>query len=187
MLQQPASFVKFTDTPIVQTSQKPVVSFNDLKIKSQFLLQNNTQQAQTVTISTTSNETQSASIVNEDIPLSEIRVQDAVKLFAEEKSKTGNKQLYATLTSCKISLSDLTITIELNNEVQKELLSNIKQEILDALRILLGNKQTLLNIIVSETVREVKAYKPDDKFKMMAEKNPALLELKRRFDLNPEH
>ena len=95
--------------------------------------------------------------------------------------------MYATLTSSKISLSDTTISIEINNEVQKELLSNIKQELLDALRTILSNKQTLLNIAVSETIGEVKAYKPDDKFKMMAEKNPALLELKRRFDLNPEH
>ena len=95
--------------------------------------------------------------------------------------------MYATLTSSKISLSETTISIEINNEVQKELLSNIKQEILDALRTLLSNKQTLLNIAVSETIGEVKAYKPDDKFKMMAEKNPALLELKKRFDLNPEH
>ncbi|MBC7475888.1 MAG: hypothetical protein H7263_16520, partial [Candidatus Sericytochromatia bacterium] len=50
-----------------------------------------------------------------------------------------------------------------------------------------SNRQTLLNIVVSEIAGEVKAYKPDDKFKMMAEKNPALLELKRRFDLNVEY
>ncbi len=95
--------------------------------------------------------------------------------------------MYATLTSSKISLTDTTITIEINNEVQKELLSNIKQDLLDALRSLLSNRQTLLNIVVSEIAGEVKAYKPDDKFKMMAEKNPALLELKRRFDLNVEY
>ena len=47
---------------------------------------------------------------------------DAVKQFAEEKCKSGNKQLYATLTSSKISLVDNTILIELNNEVQREML-----------------------------------------------------------------
>ena len=164
-----------------------VVSFNDLKIKSQFLLQNNPQQGQVIAIQATVTEEQVSAVSTEDIDLTELRAQDAVRQFAEEKSKTGNKQLYATLTSSKISLSEITITIEINNEVQKELLSNIKQELLDALRTLLSNKQTLLNIAVSETIGEVKAYKPDDKFKMMAEKNPALLELKKRFDLNPEH
>jgi DNA polymerase-3 subunit gamma/tau len=171
----------------VQTSDKPVVGFSDLKIKSQFLLQNNPQTVQPIVEQT--NATAEASNVPsaEDVPLTSERAQNAVRSFAEEKSKTGNKQLYATLTSSKISLTDTTITIEINNEVQKELLSNIKQDLLDALRNLLSNRQTLLNIVVSEIAGEVKAYKPDDKFKMMAEKNPALLELKRRFDLNPEH
>lgn len=171
----------------MQTSDKPVVSFNDLKIKSQFLLQNNPQTVQPIVEQTNATAEASNGSTSEDIPLTNERAQNAVRSFAEEKSKTGNKQLYATLTSSKISLTDMTITIEINNEVQKELLSNIKQDLLDALRNLLSNRQTLLNIIVSEIAGEVKAYKPDDKFKMMAEKNPALLELKRRFDLNVEY
>ena len=171
----------------MQTSDKPVVGFNDLKIKSQFLLQNNPQTVQPIVEQTNSTAEESNVSNAEDVPLTNERAQHAVRSFAEEKSKTGNKQLYATLTSSKISLTDITITIEINNEVQKELLSNIKQDLLDALRSLLSNRQTLLNIVVSEIAGEVKAYKPDDKFKMMAEKNPALLELKRRFDLNPEH
>jgi hypothetical protein len=44
-----------------------------------------------------------------------------------------------------------------------------------------------LEIKVSEIVGEIKAYKPADKFKLMAEKNPALLELKKRFDLDIEY
>ena len=63
----------------------------------------------------------------------------------------------------------------------------MRQDILDTLRNLLQNKQTQLNIIVSEAVNETKAYKPDDKFKLLAEKNPALLELKKRFDLSVEY
>ena len=171
----------------MQTSDKPLVGFNDLKIKSQFLLQNNPQTVQPIVEQTNVTAEESNVSNAEDVPLTNERAQHAVRSFAEEKSKTGNKQLYATLTSSKISLTDITITIEINNEVQKELLSNIKQDLLDALRSLLSNRQTLLNIVVSEIAGEVKAYKPDDKFKMMAEKNPALLELKRRFDLNVEY
>jgi len=122
-----------------------------------------------------------------DIELTQERVLNAVKEFAEEKAKNGNKQLYATLTSSKISLLDKTILIELNNEVQKEMLILIKQDMLDAFRNLLSNKQTQLEIKVSEIIGEVKAYKPGDKFKLMAEKNPALLELKKRFDLDIEY
>lgn len=95
--------------------------------------------------------------------------------------------MYATLTSSKISLLDNTILIELNNEVQREMLVVIKQDMLDALRNLLNNKKAQLEITVSEIVGEVKAYKPADKFKLMAEKNPALLEFKKRFDLDIEY
>jgi len=69
------------------------------------------------------------------------RVLNAVKQFAEEKAKNGNKQLYATLTSSKISLVDKTILIELNNEVQREMLILIKQDMLDAFRNLLSNSK----------------------------------------------
>jgi DNA polymerase-3 subunit gamma/tau len=183
-LEQAPAPVKFSAQPIVQTSNKPVVGFNELKIKSQFLLQDNNLKNQTIAVE--------ANIINEtvatiDVELTSVRALDAVKQFAEEKSKSGNKQLYATLTSSKISLIDHTILIELNNEVQKEMLVTIKQDMLDELRKLVSNKQMQLEIKVSEIVGEVKAYKPSDKFKLMAEKNPALLELKKRFDLDIEY
>ena len=169
----------------MQTSAKPVVGFNELKIKSQFLLNDTIQQQQQST-ATKQNETveESNSV---DVELTEQRVLDAVKFFAEEKGKAGNKQLYATLTSSKISLQNTTVLIELSNEVQREMLTNIKQDMLDELRKILSNKQTQLDIKVSEIAGEVKAYKPTDKFKLMAEKNPMLLELKKRFDLDIEY
>jgi DNA polymerase-3 subunit gamma/tau len=172
----------------VQTSDKPVVKAEEIqRLKTLYSNQISVQPLNQNTVQVNEPLEEFKTTPTEDVPLTNERAQNAVRNFAEEKSKTGNKQLYATLTSSKISLTDTTITIEINNEVQKELLSNIKQDLLDALRSLLSNRQTLLNIIVSEIAGEVKAYKPDDKFKMMAEKNPALLELKRRFDLNVEY
>jgi DNA polymerase-3 subunit gamma/tau len=147
-------------------------------------LQDNAQRNQTIAVE--------ATVVNnevsfDDIDLTSQRALDAVRQFAEEKNKSGNKQLYATLTSSKISLVDNTILIELNNEVQREMLVVIKQDMLDALRNILSNKKTQIEITVSEIVGEVKAYKPADKFKLMAEKNVALLEFKKRFDLDIEY
>jgi DNA polymerase III subunit gamma/tau len=183
-LEQQNPVAKFTAQPTVQTSSKPVVGFNELKIKSQFLLQNAAQDQQSKTVDSVilSN---AANIV--DVPLTEERALNAVKQFAEEKSKSGNKQLYATLTSSKIRFANETILIELNNEVQKEMLITIKQDMLDELRRIVENKQTQLEIKVSEIVGETKAYKPVDKFKLMVDKNPALLELKKRFDLDIEY
>ncbi len=149
------------------------------------MLQENGQMIQTIAVQ--AKEVVESTEILKDIELSEARVMDAVKQFAEEKSNTGFKQMYATLTSSKISLTGNTILIELNNEVQREMLVNIKQDMLDEFRRLLSNKQVQLDIRVSEIVGEVKAYKPTDKFKLMADKNPALLELKKRFDLDIEY
>jgi DNA polymerase-3 subunit gamma/tau len=182
-IEQAPPVAKFTGQPVVQTSAKPVVGFNDLKIKSQFLLQDNAQRNQALAVD--------ALVITEeptvDIDLTEARVLNAVKEFAEEKNKEGQRQLYATLTSSKISLVQSTILIELNNEAQKSMLVIIKQDMLDDLRKLLNNKQAQLEIKVSEIVGEIKAYKPADKFKLMAEKNPSLLEFKKRFDLDIEY
>ncbi len=183
VIEQTSVVTKFTDQPTVQTSSRPVVGFNELKIKSQFLLKDNTPNTQT--ISTKAQEVNQAE--THDLEITEERALSAVKQFAEEKNKNGNKQLYATLTSCKLSLFQKTIVIELNNEVQKEMLVTIKQDMLDELRRLVSNKQIQLEIKVSEIVGEIKAYKPSDKFKLMADKNPALLELKKRFDLDIEY
>lgn len=149
------------------------------------MLQEHLQQTQTQVQTTTVVE--EATDTAADVELTEQRVLDAMKQFADEKSKAGFKQLYATLTSSKIFLNQFTVVIELSNEVQKEMLTNIKQDMLDELRRLLNNKQTQLDIKVSEIMGEVKAYKPSDKFKQMAEKNPFLLELKKRFDLDIEY
>ena len=183
-IEQAQPVAKFTATPTVQTSAKPVVGFNELKIKSQFLLQDNAQRNQALAVDATIVAEEAITI---DVELTSERAIDAVKQYAEEKSKSGNKQLYATLTSSKISFQDKTIVIELNNEVQKEMLVNIKQDMLDELRKLVSNKQMQLEIKVSEIVGELKAYKPADKFKLMAEKNPTLLEFKKRFDLDIEY
>ncbi len=177
-----ATPAKFSTQPVIQTSSKPVVGFNELRIKSQFMLQDNGRHGQPVV--------ETAAVVQENLPdidLSQERVDEAMKTFAEKKAKDGQKQLYATLTSSQIILENKTVVIMLSNEVQREMLTTIKQDMLDELRGLLTNKQTQLEIKVSELQGEVKAYKPQDKFKVLAEKNPALNELKKRFDLDIEY
>ena len=126
-------------------------------------------------------------IAEVEIELTNEHALHGVKQFAELKLQSGNRQLYATLTSSKISFNFPTILIELNNEVQREMLTTIKQDMLDEIRTILKNKQAQLEIKVLETVDSLKAYKPMDKFKLMSEKNPMLLELKKRFDLDIEY
>jgi len=79
------------------------------------------------------------------------------------------------------------IQITVANETQKEQLHEVKQAFVDELRLKLENHQITLQIDLSQTSTQVKAYKPADIFKAMSEKNPALLELKKRFDLEIDY
>lgn len=149
------------------------------------MLKENGVQQSVITTSVSENVT--PLIAEVEIELTNEHALHVVKQFAELKLQSGNRQLYATLTSSKISFQFPTILIELNNEVQREMLFAIRQDMLDELRTILKNKQTQLEIKVLETVDSLKAYKPMDKFKLMSEKNPMLLELKKRFDLDIEY
>ncbi len=51
----------------------------------------------------------------------------------------------------------------------------------------LQNNSITLNVEISIQAIQSKAYKPADIFKAMVEKNPALLELKKRFDLEIDY
>ncbi len=162
------------------------MSSNEIRnIKTEFSLPN-TISSQSQTNAAVVEKTIEANI-EADVELTSETALNGVKQFAESKLQSGNRQLYATLTSSKISFNSPTILIELNNEVQREMLTAIKQDMLDEIRTILKNKQAQLEIKVLETVDSLKAYKPMDKFKLMSEKNPMLLELKKRFDLDIEY
>ena len=75
----------------------------------------------------------------------------------------------------------------INNETQKEQLQMIRQEFVDELRKQLQNSAITLEIQITQAAKQTKAYKPVDIFKAMAEKNPALMELKKRFDLEIDY
>lgn len=101
--------------------------------------------------------------------------------------KQGSRQLATTLTTAELNFENNTITLIINNETQREQLQNIKQDFLDEIRKTLGNNQVNLVIEISQIEKQSKAYKPADIFKSMVEKNPALLELKKRFDLEIDY
>ena len=80
------------------------------------------------------------------------------------------------------------IILHIHNDAQKEILLNVRQEFLDNIRQQLSNNTISLDIRIEEVeVSTGKVYKPADKFKYLAEKNPQLLELKKRLDLELDY
>lgn len=179
---EPAKTIIDPDQKIVKIAEKPVVPFAELKIKAQFSL-NEAVKARGGTEVLIPEKIQESVFENKTFSFEEL--QQAIKDFSETKNAAGNRQLFATLTSAKIELNDTnTVILHIHNEAQKETLMAVRQDFLDAIRKQLSNNSVGLDIRIEEhSENNIKVYKPADKFKYLAEKNPALLELKKRFGL----
>jgi DNA polymerase III subunit gamma/tau len=170
---------------IIKTADKPIVSFSELKIKAQFSL-NEATKGNAPVISSGHNEVQAEIIENKPFTFEEIK--KVVHEFAEKKNQAGNRQLFTTLTNSTLEANESRLKLTIHNEAQKETLQSVRQEFLDFVRKELSNNSIQFEVHIAEEIASAaKAYKPADKFKMLSEKNPALLELKKRFDLEIDY
>lgn len=124
--------------------------------------------------------------LNETLTLEMIK--ESVLKYA--KTKQQNKSIYVSLTEAPVVLTPSNeIVITLLNHSQLEKFQELKQDMLDVLRKDLRNNIIVLKFSIKEDddTASVKAFTPKEKFKVMSEKNSALLELKKRFDLDIEY
>jgi len=181
-----ASKVTALQEPEIKFSNKPSIGYDQLKIKSSFSLhevknyQNLNQNGNSTVV-----EAPEIKFVNKEVNLGEVKA--AIKLFADEKQQQGSRQLATIFNTSGIQFLNNVITLTIGNETQKEQLLSIKQDFVNAIRKQLQNMGVQLEIQTSTTEALTKAYKPIDIFKAMSEKNPALLELKKRFDLEIDY
>lgn len=124
-------------------------------------------------------------VPNREISSEEVKA--AVMKYAEAKQKDGSRQIATILKTAELSFSDNIMVLTLNNETQKEQFLAVKQHFMDEIRLDLQNGAFTLEVHLSQSNTQTKAYKPADIFKAMSEKNPALLELKKRFDLEIDY
>ena len=79
----------------------------------------------------------------------------------------------------KFTLDSTTIHLEVDNEIQTDLLTiSLRTEVLNYLRKELHNSTIHLEVVVSKEETKIMIYTQADKFKFMAEKNPALHDLR---------
>jgi DNA polymerase III subunit gamma/tau len=79
----------------------------------------------------------------------------------------------------KFTLDGTTIHIEVDNEIQTDLLTiSLRTEVLSFLRKELQNSTIHLVVVVSKEEAKTMIYTQADKFKFMAEKNPAMNDLR---------
>jgi DNA polymerase III subunit gamma/tau len=86
------------------------------------------------------------------------------------------------------TLDGTTIHIEVDNEIQVDLLTiSLRTEVLSFLRKELQNSTIHLEVVVSKEEAKTMIYTQADKFKFMAEKNPAMNDLKNILGLDYDY
>jgi len=129
----------------------------------------------------------------DDKPASDFNQADLWKAWEEyaEQVKQADKQsYYATLTKHKALLrDDFKLEFLVDNHVQLQDLNNDKANLVGFLREKLNNWQIVLTGVIDEVERDDgdSLYDPQKKFEAMVERNPSLLELRKRFDLDVDY
>ena len=172
--------------PEAKFASKPTVPFDQLKVKSSFSINEANKSGMAAPQAKAPSDSPSASRT-ENQSVTEEQVIAAMRKFGEEKMTAGSRQLGTILTQSQIKLIGNQISLTILNETQKEQMNASRQEVIDVMRKRLQNTDLTLEISISELPVQSKAFKPHDIFKAMAERNPALQELKKRFDLEIDY
>jgi DNA polymerase-3 subunit gamma/tau len=111
-----------------------------------------------------------------------------LKLWNEyaAKLKTDGKHNVLSIfnANAPVMLKPYEFEVVVGSKVQENLFRNERAYILNFLRSSLKNFSIELNARVDETVAVKRPYTNQEKFQHMAAKNPALVELKKRFNLD---
>lgn len=93
--------------------------------------------------------------------------------------------LQATLSKVPELKADGTLFLEFDNSIQNDLVnSSVKPELISFLRRELRNDKIELITQVSKKIENKIIYTDNDKFEAMAKKNPGLVKLKQKFNLD---
>jgi DNA polymerase-3 subunit gamma/tau len=96
----------------------------------------------------------------------------------------SDKNFYFTLKRNKPVLkAKNSIEFAVDNKIQKKEIEDRKMDMMPGIKTELNNYHVRLDVLVNEQEVQTRAYLPQEKFKKMAEKNPALKTLKDKLNL----
>jgi DNA polymerase-3 subunit gamma/tau len=120
-------------------------------------------------------------------PFTEDELQKHIAAYANSEKVVGKKSLELALKFRKAKLNDdFSIVITVENEVQRNAIRAELTEFTLYLREKLNNYKIVTTIEVAEGDTVKKGYTPRERFQKMAEKNPNLITLYNKLDLDLE-
>jgi len=165
---------------VVKQATAPTINLDQLKLKSTFSIQ----EARAMT--------GNVQIVAEKEPVTRqenksVTEEEVVRFIRDYVKQSPIRQMGILFGNAPIRLDGHNICVTIQNETQRELLSGFRQTFIDGVRSGLQNFSLNLEVELAQMEGPQKAFKPADIFKEMADKNPALIELKKRFDLEIDY
>ncbi len=200
--------------PKINTSSNSAPLVNQKKTNTDTITQLNTAPSQTIlqpVISTANSTAKKIAIkpsspsINQTVNNKENKVESVVNTYSTQKETAFTQQqlevlwinyannlknkgkfnLAIVLTSEKPILNTgYIVDFTINNSAAIESLNEEKMNFLGFLRKELKNYKIQLNIILSETENKTNLYTATDRYKYLAEKNPAINKLRQKFDLD---
>lgn len=102
--------------------------------------------------------------------------------------KEDERNAECTVLNQPYELKDQTIVaLKLSNSIQLDILERFRQEFVQYLRTSLKNSEISLQTEIVQEETKQKLYTSQDKFNYLVSKNPKLLELKRRLNLDYDY
>ncbi|WP_338872295.1 DNA polymerase III subunit gamma/tau [Spirosoma sp. SC4-14] len=128
-----------------------------------------------------------AAPVRVDKPFSFDDLQDAWSTFARLRKQQNDITSEQVVLNRELTLNGTTVHLTLDNTLQVDFLTELKPDLLGYLRKELQNSQIQIEhkVVIQEVKKMI--YSSLDKFNYMAEKNPALHELRRVLNLEVDY
>ena len=113
---------------------------------------------------------------------SDEELEEAWQRFAETIPEQGRMVSYL-LSSIPKRISTTTFEVIVNNIFQEKELKRLQQDILEYMRLQLKNSNVSMSIKLAEENENQRSNTPEDRYKIMAEMNPALAKLRSGLNL----
>ncbi len=128
----------------------------------------------------------SGPVVQKDNPVTAGKLEEVWRGYCDTVLDPHRRNLVATLSKRKPRLEGKhRVVFEVDNDVQQKEIHSGRKELLGYLQEILANTHLRLDLVVLPPEKRTDdAYTPAEKFKKMAEQNPALDKLKKQFDLD---
>lgn len=103
--------------------------------------------------------------------------------FARSLEVAGKINISTTLKGSTLQFENHVIKLGLNTDLQRELINDVKEELMTYIRQNLKNTKVMLETYIMEVQQGKRLYTQQEKYEFLEEKFPAIKDLKKRLGL----